>query len=121
MRPALDSAVHHHVKPIADSIASLSGHMTLVVIAHRLATIRDCDQIAYVEDGRLALADPLAKYLPEFAHPRVMIGGTADAPELIDATRPWEWRDKFPQAMGPNPEEKAQVREDWGWILRANS
>ena len=39
---------------IADSIASLSGDMTLVVIAHRLATIRDCDQIAYVEDGRLA-------------------------------------------------------------------
>jgi 4-hydroxy-3-polyprenylbenzoate decarboxylase len=37
---------------------------------------------------------------------------------LIDATRPWEWRDKFPAAMGPEPEEKAQVREDWGWILR---
>lgn len=38
---------------------------------------------------------------------------------IIDATRPWEWRDKFPQAIGPNPEEKRAVRDAWGWILRA--
>jgi len=25
----------------------------LVVIAHRLATVRDCDQVAYLETGRM--------------------------------------------------------------------
>ena len=37
---------------------------------------------------------------------------------IIDATRPWEWRDKFPDAIGPDPEEKRWVRDNWDWILR---
>ncbi|HUZ22001.1 MAG TPA: UbiD family decarboxylase [Acidimicrobiales bacterium] len=36
---------------------------------------------------------------------------------VIDATRPWEWRDEFPPAVGPTPEEKAITRERWAWIL----
>lgn len=36
---------------------------------------------------------------------------------LIDATRPWEWRDKFPPAIGPDPETKRRTREQWGWII----
>jgi ABC-type multidrug transport system fused ATPase/permease subunit len=36
---------------IAASIAELSGSTTLVIIAHRLATIRTCDQVAYLEAG----------------------------------------------------------------------
>ncbi len=39
---------------IAASIADLSGEVTLIIIAHRLATIRDCDQVAYIDAGRLA-------------------------------------------------------------------
>lgn len=39
---------------IGQSIADLSGDVTAIVIAHRLATIRTCTQVAYVEDGRLA-------------------------------------------------------------------
>jgi 3-polyprenyl-4-hydroxybenzoate decarboxylase len=38
---------------------------------------------------------------------------------IIDATRPWEWRDKFPPAIGPTPENKRITRERWGWILRS--
>ncbi len=37
---------------------------------------------------------------------------------IIDATRPWEWRDRFPPAIGPTPEEKRVTRERWGWLLR---
>ena len=62
---------------IADSIASLSGDMTLVVIAHRLATIRDCDQIAYVEDGRLAAVgtfDEVRVLAPALARPARLLG-----------------------------------------------
>jgi UbiD family decarboxylase len=36
---------------------------------------------------------------------------------IIDATRPFEWRDRFPRAIGPSPEEKRRTRERWGWIL----
>jgi len=36
---------------------------------------------------------------------------------LIDATRPWEWRDRFPPAIGPDPDEKRRTRERWSWIL----
>jgi len=39
---------------------------------------------------------------------------------LIDATRPWEWRDRFPTPIGPDPETKRQIRERWGWILSGN-
>jgi 4-hydroxy-3-polyprenylbenzoate decarboxylase len=36
---------------------------------------------------------------------------------LIDATRPWEWRDRFPPAIGPDPETKRATRERWGYLL----
>ena len=35
------------------ALRELSSEVTLVVIAHRLATVRDCDQVAYLETGRL--------------------------------------------------------------------
>ncbi|HEX9077628.1 MAG TPA: UbiD family decarboxylase [Anaerolineae bacterium] len=37
---------------------------------------------------------------------------------IIDACRPWEWRDKFPPAIGPSPEVKRQTREKWGYLLK---
>lgn len=36
---------------------------------------------------------------------------------LIDATRPWEWRDRFPPTIGPDPETKRETRERWGYLL----
>jgi 4-hydroxy-3-polyprenylbenzoate decarboxylase len=39
---------------------------------------------------------------------------------LIDACRPWEWRDRFPMPIGPSPEVKRETREQWGWILDPN-
>lgn len=37
---------------------------------------------------------------------------------IIDATRPWEWRDRFPPAIGPTPEIKYRTRDDWSWIMQ---
>jgi UbiD family decarboxylase len=37
---------------------------------------------------------------------------------IVDATRPWEWRDQFPPPIGPDPEEKRITRERWSWILK---
>ena len=36
---------------------------------------------------------------------------------LIDATRPYEWRDKFPVASGHSPELKDKVKKKWERLL----
>jgi UbiD family decarboxylase len=36
---------------------------------------------------------------------------------LIDATKPWEWRESFPTAIGPDPVTKAATRKKWGYLL----
>ncbi len=51
-------------------------------------TIASVAALQLVEEGKLALDDPVARYLPEFAHMRVMSGGTADAPQLRAPRRP---------------------------------
>lgn len=40
-------------KFIMDAIHELSGQKTIIMIAHRLNTVRNCDQILYIENGRL--------------------------------------------------------------------
>ena len=47
---ALDAEIEN---AITETLEVLSGEVTLVVIAHRLATVRDCDQVAYLELGEL--------------------------------------------------------------------
>ncbi len=37
---------------------------------------------------------------------------------IIDACRPYEWRDKFPLAIGPDPQYKRETREQWGYLLK---
>jgi ABC-type multidrug transport system fused ATPase/permease subunit len=44
---------------IMDSINRLHGKKTLVIIAHRLETIRKCDLIYRVEDGKVTLSQTL--------------------------------------------------------------
>jgi UbiD family decarboxylase len=36
---------------------------------------------------------------------------------IIDATRPFEWRDKFPRSQLPTPETKRRALEKWGWLV----
>jgi 4-hydroxy-3-polyprenylbenzoate decarboxylase len=36
---------------------------------------------------------------------------------IIDATRPFEWRDKFPRSQLPTPATKAKALEKWGWLV----
>ncbi|HWP60304.1 MAG TPA: UbiD family decarboxylase [Candidatus Acidoferrales bacterium] len=37
---------------------------------------------------------------------------------IIDATRPFEWRDKFPKVNAPSPEAARKAREKFGYLLR---
>ncbi len=41
-------------RAIQESLRLLRGRVTLVVIAHRLSTVRDCDRIFVLEDGTIA-------------------------------------------------------------------
>ena len=48
---ALDSETEYMVN---EALTSLRSEVTQVVIAHRLSTVRDCDQVIYIEGGRIA-------------------------------------------------------------------
>ncbi len=36
---------------------------------------------------------------------------------LIDACRPYEWRDEFPRAIQPSPDLINKVKQKWGYVL----
>ena len=38
---------------------------------------------------------------------------------LIDATRPWEWRDEFAPLNVPPREVREAARQRWGYLLEA--
>lgn len=40
-------------RKISDVIATLRGEITLVIVAHRLSTVRYCDRLAYLEGGEI--------------------------------------------------------------------
>jgi ABC-type multidrug transport system fused ATPase/permease subunit len=48
---ALDNATEHEVTA---TLQSLHGETTLIVVAHRLSTVRNCDHLIFVEGGRIA-------------------------------------------------------------------
>lgn len=38
-------------RAVSDALQELEGDVTLVIVAHRLATIRHCNQVMYIEEG----------------------------------------------------------------------
>lgn len=80
-------------------------HEVIWAICTRTDPARDTDIIERVLSGSLDPALPPGEK-------------TFNSRLLIDATRPWEWRDQFPPAIGPTPKEKQITRERWDWILR---
>lgn len=55
---ALDVETEH---AISSALLALEGEVTLVVIAHRLATIRHSDKVAYIDKGRLKAVGTFAE------------------------------------------------------------
>ena len=47
---ALDTATE---AAVAETISSLKGTLTMVIIAHRLSTVRDCDSLVLMADGQI--------------------------------------------------------------------
>src|SRR5713226_2166848 len=61
---------------------------------------------------RTSPADPL------LTEERRKIGDLTNSRAIIDATRPFEWRDKFPKVNAPSPEIARKAREKFGYLLR---
>ncbi len=48
------SALDNHTElEVNRAIESLSGKLTVIIIAHRLSTVRKCDKIVFLKDGRV--------------------------------------------------------------------
>lgn len=62
---------------IGRTLRELSGDVTLVIIAHRLATIREVDRVAYLRGGRLIAQgsfDEVRQQAPDFDHQAQLLG-----------------------------------------------
>jgi ATP-binding cassette subfamily C protein len=66
---ALDTTTE---RELIDSLEALRGVKTLVVIAHRLSTVRRCDRLALLRDGRLAAVGPYDELIERDAGFRAM-------------------------------------------------
>lgn len=60
---------------------------TIVRIYSMTKVITSVALLTLLEQDKIKLSDPIEKYLPEFKDRQVLVGGTADAPELKPATR----------------------------------
>ncbi|OQA39258.1 MAG: Beta-(1--_2)glucan export ATP-binding/permease protein NdvA [Chloroflexi bacterium ADurb.Bin325] len=64
---ALDTGTE---QAVIDAVEALKGQRTVIMIAHRLSTVRACDRIHCIVDGRLAASgtyDELMTSCPRFA------------------------------------------------------
>ncbi len=62
---------------ISDVIAEINQSAVLVVIAHRLSTVRNADVLAYLEDGRVRAVgtfEEVSAQVPEFARQADLLG-----------------------------------------------
>jgi ABC-type multidrug transport system fused ATPase/permease subunit len=62
---------------IAQTMQALEGNVTTVTIAHRLATVRHCDLVLYLEDGRVVAQgsfEEVRRQSPAFDHQAQLLG-----------------------------------------------
>jgi CubicO group peptidase (beta-lactamase class C family) len=66
--------------------------MTKIVVSVAALTL--------LEEGKLGLLDPVTDYLPEFRDLQVLVGGTAEKPELVPADKPLTIQHLFTHTSG---------------------
>ena len=70
-------------REITRAINELSGRKTLIIIAHRLSTVKACDRLYFMQDGRIADAGPYDELLarnPDFRRMALDETRAADMP-----------------------------------------
>ena len=71
---ALDGATEAN---ISESINALKGHTTVLMIAHRLSTVREVDLVIYMDRGRVAAVgtfDEVRQQIPNFDQQAKLMG-----------------------------------------------
>ncbi|WP_127843176.1 ABC transporter ATP-binding protein [Actinomyces wuliandei] len=71
---ALDTATE---AAVTEAVAGLSGEVTVIVVAHRLATIRHSDQVCFMRDAELVACgtfDEVVASAPDFAQQAALAG-----------------------------------------------
>jgi ATP-binding cassette subfamily C protein len=71
---ALDAATE---RDLTDALAKLRGKVTVVVVAHRLSTILDADNVVYVSNGEILAEGTMSevrKKVPEFNRQAEILG-----------------------------------------------
>lgn len=59
-------------RQIVETLAALRGGITMIVVTHRLATVRNCDRVLYLENGSLRALGPfedVSAAIPELGAP----------------------------------------------------
>ena len=62
---------------VSDAIRKLRGSTTVVLIAHRLSTVRDADKVIYMADGRVIASgtfDEVRSHVPDFDRQASLMG-----------------------------------------------
>ena len=62
---------------VSDAIRNLRGSTTVILIAHRLSTVRDADKVVYMADGRIVAAgtfEEVRSQVPDFDRQAVLMG-----------------------------------------------
>ena len=67
---ALDNVLEREV---SQAIATLGGRVTMIVIAHRLSTARQCDRVILMKDGRVDDTGPFAELVARNADMRRLV------------------------------------------------
>ncbi|MDT0186476.1 ABC transporter ATP-binding protein [Microbacterium sp. ARD31] len=65
---ALDNATEHE---ISETLSTLGGSMTIIIVAHRLSTVRNADSIVFLKDGKIEAQGSFAEVRAnstDFAH-----------------------------------------------------
>jgi UbiD family decarboxylase len=57
---------------------------------------------------------------PALPPERRAVGNMTHSVALIDACKPFHWRDRFPPTNAPSPEVARKAREKFGWLLDGN-
>lgn len=54
-------------KAVRDTILGLKGERTIVVVAHRLLIVEQCDRLVWLNEGRIVASGPPEEILPRYA------------------------------------------------------
>ncbi|MFX0537027.1 ABC transporter ATP-binding protein [Ornithinimicrobium sp. Y1847] len=83
---ALDTSTE---KAVTSAIRELSGEVSVIVVAHRLATIRHSEQVCFMRDGELLASGTFEEVVaaqPDFAEQAALAGLTATTEQAAGRT-----------------------------------